>query len=82
MLFGLLQLDYKTRLAQRNTEQNCFARLERTESLTMEPLAKLVRGDLLPHFGPFPSWNFAPWSHHAAHSIPKMRLTIDGVRLD
>ena len=25
-----------------------------------EPLAKLVSGDLLPHFGPFPSWNFTP----------------------
>ncbi|MDQ6958652.1 MAG: hydantoinase B/oxoprolinase family protein, partial [Mariprofundaceae bacterium] len=26
----------------------------------------------LPHFGPFPSWNFGPWNHHAPHSTPKM----------
>jgi len=38
----------------------------------MEPLAKLVSSDRLPHCGPFLSWNFAPWNHHAAHSIPKM----------
>jgi len=31
-----------------------------------------VSGDWLPHFGLFPSWNFAPWNHHAAHSIPKI----------
>ncbi len=40
--------------------------------LSIEPLAKLVSGDWLPHFGPFPSWNFAPWNNHAAHSSPKM----------
>jgi len=40
--------------------------------LPSEPLAKLMSGDWLPHFGPFPSWNFAPWNHHAAHSTPKM----------
>ncbi len=37
-----------------------------------EPLAKLVSGDRLPYFGPFPRWNFGPWNHHAPHSIPKM----------
>jgi hypothetical protein len=37
-----------------------------------EPLAKLMSGDWLPRFGPFPNWNFAPWNRHAAHSIPKM----------
>ncbi len=31
-----------------------------------------MSGDRLPHFGSFPSLNFAPWNHHAAHSIPKM----------
>ncbi len=40
--------------------------------ITGEPLAKLMSGDRLPHFGPFPGLNFAPWNHHAAHSIPKM----------
>jgi len=40
--------------------------------MAIEPLAKLVSGDRLPHFGPFPSCNFAPWNHHAAHSISKM----------
>ena len=40
--------------------------------LEEEPLAKLMSGDLLPHFGPFPSLNFAPWNHHADHSIPNM----------
>ncbi len=56
--------------------------------MTEELLAKLVSGDLLPHFGPFSSWpifelahfragpfsswNFAPWNHHAVYSIPKM----------
>ena len=39
--------------------------------ITEEPLAKLMSGDRLPHFGPFPSLNFAPWNHHEAHSIPK-----------
>jgi len=29
-----------------------------------EPLATLVSGDLRPHFGPFPSWNFVPWNYH------------------
>jgi len=38
----------------------------------MEPLIKLMSGDWLPRFGPFPGWNFAPWNHHAAHSSPKM----------
>jgi len=38
----------------------------------LEPLAKLMSGDWLPRFGPFPGWNFAPWNHHAAHSIPKI----------
>jgi len=47
---------------------------ERLDALgyTREPIAKLVSGDRLPRFGPFPSWNFGPWNHHAAHSIPKM----------
>ncbi len=40
--------------------------------MAKEPLAKLMSGDWLPHFGPFPSWNFAPWNHHAAHPITKM----------
>ena len=39
---------------------------------SLEPIAKLVSGDRLPHFGPFPGLNFAPWNHHAAYSIPKM----------
>ncbi|MDQ6957556.1 MAG: hydantoinase B/oxoprolinase family protein, partial [Mariprofundaceae bacterium] len=38
----------------------------------IEPLAKLMSGNRLPHFGPFPSWNFGPWNHHAPHSTPKM----------
>jgi len=33
--------------------------------LTIEPQTKLVSGDQLPHIGPFPSWNFDPWNHHA-----------------
>ncbi len=41
-------------------------------NLIFEPLAKLMSGDRLPHFGPFPSLNFALWNHRAAHSIPKM----------
>jgi len=44
----------------------------RALACSFEPLAKLVSGDRLPHFGPFPGWNFAPWNHHASHSIPKM----------
>ncbi len=46
--------------------------------LTYEPFAKLMSGDRLPYFSPFPSLNFAPWNHHAAHSIPKMVSKWDG----
>jgi len=28
--------------------------------ISVEPIAKLVSGDRLPHFGSFSSWNFAP----------------------
>jgi len=36
-----------------------------TRRSIVEPLAKLMGGGRLPHFGPFPGWNFAPWNHHA-----------------
>jgi len=36
-----------------------------------------VSGGRRPHIGLFPSWNFAPWNHHAAHSILKIDSTWD-----
>jgi len=40
-----------------------------------EPFAKVVSGNLLPHFGVFPSWIFDPWNHHASQSILKIHAT-------
>jgi len=34
--FKLFTLGYKTCLGQRNTEQNCFSRWERSESISMK----------------------------------------------
>jgi len=42
-----------------------------------EPLAKVVSGNLLPHFGVFLSWIFDPWNHHASQSIPKIHSKWD-----
>ncbi len=39
-----------------------------TDKWNKEPIAKLMSGDRLPHFGPFSSWNFGPWNHHANKS--------------
>jgi len=43
----------------------------------IEPLAKVVSGNLLPHFGVFPSWIFYPWNHHASQSILKIHAKWD-----
>jgi len=36
-----------------------------------EPLAKVVSGNLLPHFGVFSGWIFEIWNHHILQSILK-----------
>jgi len=43
----------------------------------MEPLAKVMSGNLLPHFGVFPNWIFKPWNHHASQPILKVHSKWD-----
>jgi len=47
------------------------------ERLCYEPIAKLVSGDQLPHFGQFPSWN----SLHGTtmQLIPSRKSTQNGI---
>jgi len=37
----------------------------------MEPLVKVMSGDLLPHSGAILSCNFGKWNHHSPHSNSK-----------
>jgi len=37
-----------------------------------EPLAKVVSGNLLPHFGVFPACFLVVWNHHALQSSLKI----------
>ncbi len=42
-----------------------------------EPLAKVVSGNLRPHFGVFPCWIFEPWNNHASQSTLKIHSKWD-----
>jgi hypothetical protein len=42
-----------------------------------EPLAKVVSGNLLPHFGVFLVWIFEAWNHHATRSSLKIHSKWD-----
>ncbi len=46
-------------------------------SYIKEPLAKVMRGDLLPRSGAILSWNFTEWNNRAPHSNPKARSKWD-----
>lgn len=61
----------------RNTGKEAITGLIYANWLLYESIERRVSGGRLPHFGPFPSWNFAPWSRHAVHSIPKIDLKWD-----
>jgi len=42
-----------------------------SNSIDIEPLAKVVSGDFRPHCGAILSWNFGKWNHHSPHSNSK-----------